>query len=77
MLRKVTTMPNRTGETFMPTPHASLRRLFLAGSALLALGGSAFAADVTPDRLANPDKEPGNWLMNRAAVLAARGDQQG
>jgi alcohol dehydrogenase (cytochrome c) len=24
----------------------------------------AVAADVTPDRLANADKEPGNWLMN-------------
>src|ERR1700722_8475714 len=42
--------------------HTSLRRLLLAGSALLALGTAAFAADVTPERLANP--EPGNWLSN-------------
>ena len=42
--------------------NTSLRRLLLAGSALLALGAGAFAADVTPERLANP--EPGNWLSN-------------
>jgi alcohol dehydrogenase (cytochrome c) len=42
--------------------HTSLRRLLLAGSALLAIGTGAFAADVTPERLANP--EPGNWLGN-------------
>ncbi len=40
----------------------SLRSLLLAGSALFALGTGAFAADVTPERLANP--EPGNWLSN-------------
>ncbi|HSV22161.1 MAG TPA: PQQ-binding-like beta-propeller repeat protein [Xanthobacteraceae bacterium] len=34
---------------------------FLAGS---MLAGSAVAADVTADRLVNPDKEPQNWLMN-------------
>src|SRR5713226_5124450 len=28
------------------------------------LTSPAFAADVTPDRLLNPDKEPQNWLMN-------------
>src|SRR5260370_37106922 len=35
--------------------------------ALLAatmLAAPAFAADVTPQRLLNPDKEPQNWLMN-------------
>ncbi len=42
--------------------HTSLRSLLLAGSALLALSAGAFAADVTPERLANP--EPGNWLTN-------------
>jgi len=25
------------------------------------------AADVTPERLLNPDKEPQNWLMNHRA----------
>src|SRR5260370_12154687 len=37
------------------------------GSALLAtsmLASPGFAADVTPERLLNPDKEPQNWLMN-------------
>jgi alcohol dehydrogenase (cytochrome c) len=36
-------------------------------NALLAstiLASPALAADVTPDRLLNPDKEPQNWLMN-------------
>jgi alcohol dehydrogenase (cytochrome c) len=39
----------------------SLCSLLLAGAAILA-AASAIAADVTPERLANP--EPGNWLMN-------------
>src|SRR5258705_6957744 len=37
------------------------------GAALLAatmLAAPAFAADGTPQRLLNPDKEPQNWLMN-------------
>jgi len=36
-------------------------------NALLAatmMTSPAFAADVTPERLLNPDKEPQNWLMN-------------
>ena len=37
-----------------------LCRVLLAGSAICAAFGSgALAADVTPERLANP--EPGNW----------------
>jgi alcohol dehydrogenase (cytochrome c) len=39
----------------------SFRVVFLAGS---MLAGPAMAADVTPDRLLNADKEPQNWLMN-------------
>jgi glucose dehydrogenase len=31
---------------------------------MLASAAPAFAADVTPDRLLNPDREPQNWLMN-------------
>jgi alcohol dehydrogenase (cytochrome c) len=43
--------------------HTSLRSSLLAGCAFLAaFGTAAFAADVTPERLANP--EPGNWLTN-------------
>src|SRR5881392_3893490 len=40
----------------------SLRIALAAGTAMVALPG--FAADVTPDRLVNADKEPQNWLMN-------------
>jgi alcohol dehydrogenase (cytochrome c) len=40
--------------------HRSLRRLLLASVVMLA--APAMAADVTPQRLANP--EPQNWLMN-------------
>ena len=34
----------------------------LLGAGLFA--SPAFAADVTPERLINSDKEPQNWLMN-------------
>jgi alcohol dehydrogenase (cytochrome c) len=41
----------------------SLRSSLLAGCALLAaFGTAALSADMTPERLANP--EPGNWLTN-------------
>src|SRR6516165_10658586 len=42
------------------------RRNFIRNALLAAsmLGSPAFAADVTPERLLNPDKEPQNWLMN-------------
>jgi alcohol dehydrogenase (cytochrome c) len=56
----------------MQKRHASLRTFLLAGSALLTFGTGAIAADVTPDRLANPDKEPGNWLMNHRSYDAQR-----
>jgi len=39
-------------------------RIMLLASSVLAMTSSAFAADVTPERLLNPDKEPQNWLMN-------------
>jgi alcohol dehydrogenase (cytochrome c) len=51
--------------------HRSLRRLLLATAALIA-AAPALAADVTPDRLANPDREPGNWLMNHRTYDAQR-----
>jgi alcohol dehydrogenase (cytochrome c) len=47
----------------------SLRVALLAGSVMLAVA-PAFAADVTPERLANP--EPGNWLMNHRTYDAQR-----
>src|SRR5258705_3914712 len=43
----------------------------LAGTALLS-GTPAVAADVTPERLANADKEPQNWLMNHRTYDAQR-----
>ena len=36
----------------------------LLTSTVLTVAGSAMAAEVTPERLLNPDKEPQNWLMN-------------
>jgi alcohol dehydrogenase (cytochrome c) len=38
-------------------------KALLAGAALLA-AWPALAAEVTPERLLNADKEPQNWLMN-------------
>jgi hypothetical protein len=40
----------------------SIRIALLAGNVLATW--SVLAADVTPERLLNPDKEPQNWLMN-------------
>jgi alcohol dehydrogenase (cytochrome c) len=45
----------------MTKRNVSLHAALLAGS---MLAWPAMAADVTPDRLANADKEPQNWLMN-------------
>ena len=50
----------------------SLRRLMLAGGVFAALGGAASAAEVTYERLANPDKEPQNWLMVHRSYDAQR-----
>jgi alcohol dehydrogenase (cytochrome c) len=41
----------------------AIRDALLASSVLL-MSGPAMSADVTPERLLNPDKEPQNWLMN-------------
>ena len=49
--------------------HRSLRHLLLAGAVMLA-AAPAIAADVTPERLTNP--EPGNWLMNHRTYDAQR-----
>jgi alcohol dehydrogenase (cytochrome c) len=38
--------------------------LLTAFACVLLAGTSALAADVTPERLLNADKEPHNWLMN-------------
>src|ERR1700740_525609 len=47
----------------MTTMHTrSVKAALLAGAMLVAW--PARAAEVTPDRLRNADKEPQNWLMN-------------
>jgi alcohol dehydrogenase (cytochrome c) len=48
-------------EEIMTRRNCSIRNALLAAS---MLASPAFAADVTPERLLNPDKEPQNWLMN-------------
>src|SRR5215813_7230225 len=51
-------------------------RSVLALAALALLASAAFvptiAADVTPERLANVDKEPQNWLMNHRSYDSQR-----
>jgi alcohol dehydrogenase (cytochrome c) len=47
-----------------------IRDALLASSIFVAL--PAMAAEVTPDRLANPDKEPQNWLMNHRSYDSQR-----
>jgi len=55
----------------MQMQRPSLCSVLLAGSAVFAaFATAALAADVTPDRLANP--EPGNWLMNHRSYDSQR-----
>jgi alcohol dehydrogenase (cytochrome c) len=53
----------------MRSHHYSLHRLLLVAGAVVATTPS-LAADVTPERLANP--EPGNWLMNHRTYDSQR-----
>jgi alcohol dehydrogenase (cytochrome c) len=55
----------------MTQRYHSLRKALLAGSMLAAVW-PALAADVTPDRLVNADREPHNWLMNHRTYDAQR-----
>ena len=55
----------------MARPNHSIRDALLASSVLL-VSGPAMAADVTPERLLNPDKEPQNWLMNHRTYNGQR-----
>jgi alcohol dehydrogenase (cytochrome c) len=48
----------------------TLRSLLLAGAALLTT--PALAAEVTPERLLNADREPQNWLMNHRTYNSQR-----
>src|ERR1700688_3178725 len=49
----------------------SIRVALLAGS-MLALAFPSIAAEVTPQRLLNPDNEPQNWLMNHRSYDSQR-----
>jgi alcohol dehydrogenase (cytochrome c) len=62
-LRRLSGVDFRKREDLMTKRNNSIRIALLASS-VLAMASSAFAADVTPERLLNPDQEPQNWLMN-------------
>jgi len=53
----------------MPRYNHSIRNVLFAAT---MLASPAFAADVTPERLLNPDKEPQNWLMNHRSYDGQR-----
>jgi len=48
-----------------------IRAVALA-TAMLASAAPGLAADVTPERLLNPDREPQNWLMNHRTYNGQR-----
>jgi alcohol dehydrogenase (cytochrome c) len=52
------------------TTHRSIRLAFLAGVVMAAW--PVLAAEVTPERLVNADKEPQNWLMNHRTYDSQR-----
>jgi len=49
-----------------------LIRIALLASSMLAVAVPALAAEVTTQRLLNPDKEPQNWLMNHRSYDGQR-----
>ena len=56
----------------MRSLHHCSRRSLLFASAVALAAVPAVAADVTPERLVNADREPGNWLMNHRTYDAQR-----
>jgi PQQ-dependent dehydrogenase (methanol/ethanol family) len=54
----------------MARRHNSIRNVLLAGGMLAAW--PVLGADVTPERLLNPDMEPQNWLMNHRSYDGQR-----
>src|SRR5712671_3050337 len=56
-------------ENIMTRCNHSIRNVLLAAT---MLASPAFAADVTPERLLNPDREPQNWLMNHRSYDGQR-----
>jgi alcohol dehydrogenase (cytochrome c) len=55
----------------MTRGHHLLRTALFAGTLLVAVCPVS-AADVTPDRLVNADREPQNWLMNHRTYNGQR-----
>src|SRR5215471_1922651 len=55
----------------MARRNGSIRIALLAGS-MLAATVPVRAAEVTPQRLLNPEKEPQNWLMNHRSYDGQR-----
>ena len=53
----------------MAIRNVSIHAAFLVSS---ILAWPAMAADVTPERLVNADREPQNWLMNHRTYDAQR-----
>src|SRR6202165_3349476 len=62
------TIKSKRGGKAMTKSNRGMRRTMLAGASALVLCAAAAwpvpAAEVTPERLVNADKEPQNWLMN-------------
>jgi alcohol dehydrogenase (cytochrome c) len=56
----------------MAKRNRSIIRKALFASSMIIAAGPAIAADVTPERLANPDREPQNWLMNHRSYDGQR-----
>src|ERR1700736_5985862 len=54
------------------TPRNHSIRAALFASTKLAAAAPAIAAEVTPERLVNPDREPQNWLMNHRTYNGQR-----
>src|SRR3979490_465507 len=57
---------SKRGGRVVTNSNRGTRRTMLAGVCALAVGtvAASRAADVTPERLVNADREPQNWLMN-------------
>jgi alcohol dehydrogenase (cytochrome c) len=62
----------QAGGTSMRKHSRIIHRAALFAGAALLLGSPARAAEVTPERLLNVDKEPQNWLMNHRSYNGQR-----
>src|SRR5437867_4157118 len=69
-LRRPTQLESKTKGSGEEAMKSSRWLILAATTASIAL--PAFAADVTPERLLNADKEPQNWLMNHRSYDGQR-----